>query len=257
METGWLRRRPSRCTGDKFVCVSWAATLSSRTLTRSCQWEGRSQPSTSFCSFASMMTPPPHHHHLLHPHPTVSMSGFPCICPGWGYREDRPLLRHIFPLGSCIPALHNTLRCRAEVSPHLTYTQSKPRQTYNRSPRELPLSHGKKMDRTVWQALRQRRQALMKTPSFVLNQRFFSLFWGVLLSLKGFWRKLLGWKCEWFVMSAGGMKWWLWEKLPKFVLSKFLGCLFFSCDTNVEQDFFLSEDINSEKAISDKRLIKS
>lgn len=37
METAWLRRRPGRCTGDKFVCVSWAATLRGRTLTRSCQ----------------------------------------------------------------------------------------------------------------------------------------------------------------------------------------------------------------------------
>ena len=47
VETAWLRRRPSRCTGDKFVCVSWAATLGGRTLTRSCQWEGKSRPSTS------------------------------------------------------------------------------------------------------------------------------------------------------------------------------------------------------------------
>ncbi|RXN35316.1 hypothetical protein ROHU_014316 [Labeo rohita] len=36
-----MRRRPGRCTEDKFVFVSWAVTLSGRTLTRSCQREGR------------------------------------------------------------------------------------------------------------------------------------------------------------------------------------------------------------------------
>lgn len=36
-ETDWLRRRPGRCTEDKFVFVSRAATLGGRTLSRSCQ----------------------------------------------------------------------------------------------------------------------------------------------------------------------------------------------------------------------------
>lgn len=57
METAWLRRRPGRCTGDKFVCVSWAATLSGRTLTRSCQWEGKSRPSTSSAHLLPCCTP--------------------------------------------------------------------------------------------------------------------------------------------------------------------------------------------------------
>ncbi len=47
VETDWLRRRPGRCTEDKFVFVSWAVTLSSRTLTRSCQREGRREPGTA------------------------------------------------------------------------------------------------------------------------------------------------------------------------------------------------------------------
>lgn len=47
VETDWLRRRPGRCTEDKFVFVSWAVTLSSRTLTRSCQREGRKEPGTA------------------------------------------------------------------------------------------------------------------------------------------------------------------------------------------------------------------
>lgn len=37
VETDWLRRRPGRCTEDKFVFVSRAATLGGRTLSRSCQ----------------------------------------------------------------------------------------------------------------------------------------------------------------------------------------------------------------------------
>lgn len=69
METEWLRRRPGRCTEDKFVCVSWAATLCSRTLTRSCQWEGKSRPSTSSAHLLPHCPPP------STPNPTASTPG--------------------------------------------------------------------------------------------------------------------------------------------------------------------------------------
>lgn len=62
METGWLRRRPGRCTGDKFVFVSWAVTLRSRTLTRSCQREGRREPAA-----AAALPPRPKPHPPTHP----------------------------------------------------------------------------------------------------------------------------------------------------------------------------------------------
>lgn len=81
VETAWLRRRPSRCTGDKFVCVSWAATLGGRTLTRSCQWEGKSRPSTS--SAHLLLGRPPT------PHSTVSTPGFPSS-PARARGEDGP-----------------------------------------------------------------------------------------------------------------------------------------------------------------------
>lgn len=141
VETAWLRRRPSRFTGDKFVCVSWAATLGSRTLTRSCQREGKSRPSTS-----SALPPPPC--------PTVCVHGSFQQAQQGLYEETDPPWSQGFPLGPGSPSLvspHNTSCMHSRGAKN---TQSKLPQAHNGSPRQLPLSHGKIMDGGVWQRRR-------------------------------------------------------------------------------------------------------
>lgn len=143
METAWLRRRPSRFTGDKFVCVSWAATLGSRTLTRSCQREGKSRPSTS-----SALPPPP----LL-----LSACMAPSNKPSRARRRRQTppgAEAFLWDLGLHPRSPPTPPVCTVEVPKTHWHTQSKLPQAHNGSPRRLPLSHGKIMDGGVWQRRR-------------------------------------------------------------------------------------------------------
>lgn len=130
METEWLRRRPGRCTEDKFVCVSWAATLCSRTLTRSCQWEGKSRPSTSSAHLLPYCPPPfTPQSYCLHAWLPQQLSR--------GQRGGQAPWSQDFPLGSKTPALDTStpLACTVEVPQTHLHTQSKLHQAHNRSPK--------------------------------------------------------------------------------------------------------------------------
>ena len=128
VETAWLRRRPSRCTGDKFVCVSWAATLGGRTLTRSCQWEGKSRPSTS--SAHLLLGRPPYS-------PSYCLHAWLPQQPSKGQRGGQAPWSQDFPLGSQTPPPVSLTPpvCTVEVPQTHLHTQSKLHREHNRSPR--------------------------------------------------------------------------------------------------------------------------
>lgn len=132
------------------MCVSWAATLRCRTLTRSCQYEGKSRPSTSSAHLLPLLA----HPQPPLPHPTVSRPGFPSS-PAWGQRGGQAPWSQDFPLGSEAPGQSSPTPpvCTIEVPQTHLHTQSKLHRTHNRSPRELPLSHRKIMDSGVLRAL--------------------------------------------------------------------------------------------------------
>lgn len=148
METAWLRRRPSRFTGDKFVCVSWAATLGSRTLTRSCQREGKSRPSTS-----SALPP------TGTPTPPLLLSA--CVAP-----SNRPSGRRQTPPGAEAFLWDLALHPRSPPTPPVctvevpkthwhTHTHSQNSRKHTMGPQDdFPCPTEKIMDAGVWQRRR-------------------------------------------------------------------------------------------------------
>lgn len=86
VETDWLRRRPGRCTEDKFVFVSRAATLGGRTLSRSCQILPPLKNTLMLHQLKENKTVPSYFQLYLHPRPPN------IIAVGKGERPTEPSL---------------------------------------------------------------------------------------------------------------------------------------------------------------------